>query len=1030
MTDIASLGIAVNTAGVTAADAALDRLAKAAIDATNAVQKMTAAAVANASQAGGAAKQILSAASAHNALGAAAIKSTAALHGHTAGMMNARMGMMEFEHSIRSIIDGLGAGMSPMRLMAMEGSRLAQAFQMSGGAAGTLQMFGGIVSKLMNPTVALTGAVVALGAGGIYAFDAWQTRLNALQGALNGLGRSTGLSLSGLNNIAMQSAGGRTSTFQAQEAITAFAATGKITPGIMSQLTKPQAGQSDSLIQQYSRGTGSSYSESVKTLASDLASPTKGAEELNKQFGLLSDNQMQMITHLDAGGQRIAAQGAILDALGPRVQGLADITSIWAHAWDGVGTAASNALAGVGRALSPSMADELAALAVKNRPGGSNIEYGNLRRPTNPADPARESSLRQQIALADYAAYAKGVDQVAKEKSLDIGEISRHANPDIDRRQKLIDDRDKLQNAMNTPGALGMTDRNAAQEALDRLNAGVRNFGTSAEIVARDSAASAAATAAFTAQQRTAIEATKAYNDVIREGGGVALAAAESTARWNQALAETQHRLDDETRKSGETRATVGLSPGEREQWEILNRGHDFTRDAVFGPSTLDKSMTIGPLSMADRSMTALDTSGGFADKSLLNYSRNIAPKAGAAGADALWSNYLSKTAPVAGHPASAGAWPSGSVASPAAATPPGYYRPIAGPAQHEMNINSDYVSSNTQRTLGITMPEQVSLDAASRSLQVQKDTWGQMPGVIAEAEAKVKLYNAEIAANVPITQNLLDLNQKMATQSGAQAQDAANWSNITQTVGQVQDMAKSITSGAATDLANTWGAKSGSLVGQLSQKDQMAYYSGHMSGQDVKNRVMMNQVWDLTRQEISKFGIGLAEKGIFGSGSGANATPGLVTPFLNAGVSALGGLFGGVGTFGGNFGAAPTFGFAAGGVMTPQGPRRLPMFASGGTSNGAAIFGEAGPEAAVPLPDGRAIPVAFKKATFGGGSAAMTQHNYSVQGGDINIAGNADEKIIPQMRAEMAASNKALMAQLNRNIGTTTAKWSQRFGN
>lgn len=57
-------------------------------------------------------------------------------------------------------------------------------------------------------------------------------------------------------------------------------------------------------------------------------------------------------------------------------------------------------------------------------------------------------------------------------------------------------------------------------------------------------------------------------------------------------------------------------------------------------------------------------------------------------------------------------------------------------------------------------------------------------------------------------------------------------------------------------------------------------------------------------------------------------------------------------------------FGFAGGGVMTPTGPRRLERFAGGGVSDKAAIFGEAGAEAAVPLPDGRSIPVSLRVPT------------------------------------------------------------------
>lgn len=78
----------------------------------------------------------------------------------------------------------------------------------------------------------------------------------------------------------------------------------------------------------------------------------------------------------------------------------------------------------------------------------------------------------------------------------------------------------------------------------------------------------------------------------------------------------------------------------------------------------------------------------------------------------------------------------------------------------------------------------------------------------------------------------------------------------------------------------------------------------------------------------------------------------------------ALGGLLGRGGPQSGSSGGLVSgigaiFGFKDGGVMVPgKGPARLPRFARGGVSNSAAIFGEAGPEAAVPLPDGRSIPV------------------------------------------------------------------------
>ena len=79
---------------------------------------------------------------------------------------------------------------------------------------------------------------------------------------------------------------------------------------------------------------------------------------------------------------------------------------------------------------------------------------------------------------------------------------------------------------------------------------------------------------------------------------------------------------------------------------------------------------------------------------------------------------------------------------------------------------------------------------------------------------------------------------------------------------------------------------------------------------------------------------------------------------------SALGPIAGGaIGGSAGGGSLLSLFGFADGGVAAGGAPRALPRFASGGVSKSAAIFGEAGPEAAVPLPDGRRIPVDLRIA-------------------------------------------------------------------
>lgn len=130
---------------------------------------------------------------------------------------------------------------------------------------------------------------------------------------------------------------------------------------------------------------------------------------------------------------------------------------------------------------------------------------------------------------------------------------------------------------------------------------------------------------------------------------------------------------------------------------------------------------------------------------------------------------------------------------------------------------------------------------------------------------------------------------------------------------------------------------------------------------------------------------------------------------------SALGGVLGGAGggLLGSLFsGGATTTGwgatvtpFAKGGIAANGKPVNLPRFARGGVSKSAAIFGEAGPEAAVPLPDGRRIPVDLRMPTIptaaAGSSAPVVNFApvFHTQGGQAGAdAIKAD--VMPQLKA------------------------------
>ena len=87
-----------------------------------------------------------------------------AAHGEQVGVN--RMQMMEFAHISRSVFDELAAGGSPMRALAMEGGRIAQALGAGpGGVTGTLQALAGIALRnlpLIGAAAAAAGVAMAV----------------------------------------------------------------------------------------------------------------------------------------------------------------------------------------------------------------------------------------------------------------------------------------------------------------------------------------------------------------------------------------------------------------------------------------------------------------------------------------------------------------------------------------------------------------------------------------------------------------------------------------------------------------------------------------------------------------------------------------------------------------------------------------------------------------------------------------------------------------------------------------------------
>jgi hypothetical protein len=119
--------------------------------------------------------------------------------------------------------------------------------------------------------------------------------------------------------------------------------------------------------------------------------------------------------------------------------------------------------------------------------------------------------------------------------------------------------------------------------------------------------------------------------------------------------------------------------------------------------------------------------------------------------------------------------------------------------------------------------------------------------------------------------------------------------------------------------------------------------------------------------------------------------------------VKALGGLF-------------PGFKFANGGIMTGDGPVPLKKYASGGIANSPqlALYGEGSkPEAYVPLPDGRRIPVAMQGGGGGGNTSVVVNVDAS---GNSNVQG--DQGQAKQLGVVVSAAVQAELVKQQRPGG------------
>lgn len=323
-----------------------------------------------------------------------------------------------------------------------------------------------------------------------------------------------------------------------------------------------------------------------------------------------------------------------------------------------------------------------------------------------------------------------------------------------------------------------------------------------------------------------------------------------------------------------------------------------------------------------------------------------------------------------------------------------------------------------------------MSIAGMSRQADVLIATFGQSKAALAGANEAEKLREQYIREGLDPTKQAADLQKKLndnIAEVGKSAAEAA------QRLQDAQDYQQRVTSGLDTVRGDSTGLFSslGHAIGNRKNVgDAFRQWGLNLGGQMIDAGA--NSLTSIIFGGKGKPGGGLLGDTLGGLIGGKGAIT-AATATVNAGAVVVNGGIGGAlgdgaagatggGGLGGLLGSIFSgFHFAGGGIMTGSGPMALRRYASGGVASSPqlAMYGEGSrPEAFVPLPDGRKIPVSLQ------GSAPPV----SFGGHTIVVQGAANDESLAKMRAELAAANDKQWRDFHRNMGNAQARWQGRY--
>jgi hypothetical protein len=287
------------------------------------------------------------------------------------------------------------SGASPITTAVQQGPQIFDALKnSSAGLTGGLKELGSVALSVATSPITLITAAIGTA---VAATVAWNNQVAALTVSLNGLGQQSGMTARQASRVAEAAAGGA--------GVSNREARGLAGQFLSSGVSGGSVGGAIGLTGQFSRGFGLSLEDAGKELASALADPARGADELAKKYGLVTFAEREHIKQVAALGDKSGATAKLVEALTTHLSRAQDATSAWGRILDRIGNRISNRFDKLGQELEVSLGGRKTFSEV----------FDPLRRASEAAKQFavdREAERNKELtALREDAAFAVGAIQ-------------------------------------------------------------------------------------------------------------------------------------------------------------------------------------------------------------------------------------------------------------------------------------------------------------------------------------------------------------------------------------------------------------------------------------------------------------------------------------------------------------------------------------------------------------------------------------------------------------------------------------------